>query len=244
MKGARDNADVWSIAAPRPLASKKLPLPRLRAMRSGNASASMTPVVSSPPPCGEGSGVGVPRTRTAVVDAPPRPRERASLASDPARGEGVEEATCDAQRCASPRAASARCERSRRNASSLMSRSALSPPSPRSVSTAAISAAARPVPNRLESTIMRASRGGSASARRLLPSSVMRPSPSSAPSSRSNSRASFSAGSGGLSRKARPAGSLTPHCARSSTSEDRSALRISGWVKAAKEAVCGSSHSR
>ena len=48
-----------------------------------------------------------------------------------------------------------------------------------------MSAAWSPAPSRPESTIIRASRGGSASARRLLPSSVMRPSASSAPSSRS-----------------------------------------------------------
>src|SRR5579872_3907006 len=89
--GERDRFEVGSIAAPRPLASRKLPLPRLRATRSGKASASMTPVVGSPPPCGEGPGVGVPKTPTAVVDPPPRP--------SPTRGEG-EDFTCDAQRCA------------------------------------------------------------------------------------------------------------------------------------------------
>ena len=128
------------------------------------------------------------------------------------------------------RALSARCERSRRNPSSLASRSTLSPPSPRSVSTAAISAADLAAPNDCESTIIRASRGGSASARRLSPSAVIRPSPSSAPSSRNRLRASFSAGAGGASRNDSVAGSLTPHWATSSSSEDRSALRISGWV--------------
>ena len=83
---------------------------------------------------------------------------------------------------------------------------------------------------RSESTIMRASRGGSASARSRLPSVVMRPSASSAPSSCSRLFASFSAGAGGGSRNDSVAGSVTPHCARSSTSEDRSADRISGWV--------------
>ena len=47
---------------------------------------------------------------------------------------------------------------------------------------------ARRAPSRAASTIMRASRGGSGSARRLLPSAVMRPSASSASSSRSSAR--------------------------------------------------------
>src|ERR1700738_2667912 len=100
--GARASAKVWSTAAPRPLASTKLPLPRLRATRSGKANASITPVVSSPPPCADcsllfckgplcspppcgvrgersslsRSGVGVPRMKTAVVDPPPPPPPR------------------------------------------------------------------------------------------------------------------------------------------------------------------------
>ncbi len=50
------------------------------------------------------------------------------------------------------------------------------PPSPRSVTSIAICAARSPSPSRAASTTMRASRGGSGSARRLAPSSVMRPS--------------------------------------------------------------------
>src|SRR5579864_5972088 len=94
--GDRDRLEVGSIAAPRPLASTKLPLPRLRATRSGKASASMMPVVNSPPPCGEELGVGVAKTEAVLVDPHPRPRERASLASDPAGGRGEEDPTCSA----------------------------------------------------------------------------------------------------------------------------------------------------
>ncbi len=65
----------------------------------------------------------------------------------------------------------------------------------------AISAAARAAPSVAASTTMRASRGGSGRRRSFRPSSVMRPSPSMAPSSTSNAFASASAGRGGGSRK-------------------------------------------
>ena len=52
----------------------------------------------------------------------------------------------------------------------------------------------------------------------------------------SNARASLSAAAGGESRKTRLAGSRTPHCARSSTSDERSAARISGWAYGASDA--------
>jgi hypothetical protein len=47
MYGARASAEACSAAAPRPLASTKLPLPRFFATRSGKAKASITPVLKS-----------------------------------------------------------------------------------------------------------------------------------------------------------------------------------------------------
>ena len=95
--------------------------------------------------------------------------QRASCASPCTAALSAALPPATAQRCARLRAlrwraASGRGETDR----AVTSRSTLSPPSPRSVSTAAISAASSPAPRRCESTIMRASRGGSASARRLL----------------------------------------------------------------------------
>ena len=95
-------------------------------------------------------------------------------------------AASSAQRFAMRRASSPRRERSRRNWSSRCARSTSSPPSPRSVRIAAMSAARWPAPSAAASTTMRASRGGSGSARSLRPSSVMRPCASIAPSSRSS----------------------------------------------------------
>ena len=104
-----------------------------------------------------------------------------------------------------------------------------SPPSPRSVSTTAISLAVLASPSRAASITMRASRGGSARLAIARPSSVMRPSPSMR-ADRRQQRARF------LQRGARrrdrgrraSAGSATPQEAQSSTKPERSAERISG----------------
>ena len=93
---------------------------------------------------------------------------------------------------------------------------------------AAISAPSAASPAAAASTTMRAMRGGSGSSRRRRPRSVMRPSASIAPSSRSSALASVQAARGGGSRKSSFCGSVTPQCARSSTRPDRSAARISG----------------
>ncbi len=149
--------DVWSMLAPRPLASTKDPLPRLRATRSGKASASMPPVESDL----SLSSFGVALDTCPSTAAPTAARwRRAAIDHD--------ENCRDARR-------DRRCLRRDRARSRM----------------AAINAASSPEPTRLESTIMRARRGGRAIARRLLPSLVMRPSSSSASSSR-NSSASFS----------------------------------------------------
>ena len=92
--------------------------------------------------------------------------------------------------------------------------------------------AARPTPRR-DST-MRARRGGSGRARRRRPSSVMRPSASSAPRSRSRARASLSAGRGrrveeGEARSDRS----TPQAAQSS----RSGREIGGQDLGAREGL-------
>ncbi len=149
-----------------------------------------------------------------------------------------------AQRRARPRMSSARRPRSRRKRSTRSARSGMSPPSPRSTSTAASSAASSPCPLCAPSATMRASLGGSGRARSLRPSAVMRPFPSIAPREPSNSRASFTAGFGGGSRKASEAGSVTPQAARSSSSGARSAERISGGAKAGSAPVAASSQSR
>ena len=115
------------------------------------------------------------------------------------------------------------------NGSRRWPRSTSSPPRPRSDRIAAISRReSAPHPRRAASTTMRASRGGSGSARSARPSPVMRPRRSMAPSSASSALASASAALGGGSRKASVAGSVTPHCARSSSKPERSAARISG----------------
>ena len=167
-------------------------------------------------------------------------RDRSALPRPPGEedapfslGEKVAEGRMRASaRCASPRArrlaSSARGERSRRKASSRIARSTASPPSPRSVSTTAISLAIPPSPARAASTTMRARRGGSARLAIARPSSVMRPSPSMAPIAVRSARASLSAARGGGSRKASFAGSATPQRAQSSARPERSAERISG----------------
>ena len=95
------------------------------------------------------------------------------------------------------------------------------------MSRSAISAASLASPASAASTTMRASRGGSGNCRNRLPSAVMRPSRSMAPSSSSSVLASLIAGAGGGSRKTSAAGSATPQWARSSTKPVRSAARIS-----------------
>ena len=70
---------------------------------------------------------------------------------------------------------------------------------------------------------MRASRGGSARRAIARPSSVMRPSASSAPIAPSSARASLSAARGGGSRKASRVGSVSPQTAQSSRKPERSA---------------------
>jgi tRNA pseudouridine32 synthase / 23S rRNA pseudouridine746 synthase len=50
----------------------------------------------SPPPCGEGSGVGVP-AKTAHVDPPPQPSQREQSSSRPARGEGAQGAVGESE---------------------------------------------------------------------------------------------------------------------------------------------------
>ena len=146
----------------------------------------------------------------------------------PAGGGGGNGAALAASPRASRRASSARGERSRRKASSRVARSTESPPSPRSVSTTAISLAVLASPARAASTTMRARRGGSARRAIARPSSVMRPSPSSAPIARQQ-RARF--GERGARRgieEASVAGSATPQSAQSSRKPERSAERISG----------------
>ena len=88
---------------------------------------------------------------------------------------------------------------------------------------------ARPRPRAAASTTMRASRGGSGSARSLRAlvgdaalARRSRQARRAAPSPRSARRR------GGGSRKASVPGSAAPHCARSSSMPDRSAARISG----------------
>ena len=88
-----------------------------------------------------------------------------------------------------PPAASGRGEK----ASSRVARSTESPPSPRSVKTTATSLAVLASPARAASTTIRARRGGSARREIARPSSVMRPSPSSAPMALSSACASASA---------------------------------------------------
>ena len=135
-----------------------------------------------------------------------RPHPRPGLDGRPDRpfpsGEGEAKGLLAASPRARRRASSARCERSRRKASIRVARSTASPPSPRSVSTTAISLAILASPSRAASTTMRARRGGSARLAIARPSSVMRPSPSMAPIAVRSARASFSAARGGGSRKA------------------------------------------
>ena len=149
-----------------------------------------------------------------------------------------------ASRAARLRAAAARGDRSLRKTASRWSRSGDGPPRPRSVSRTASSAAALACPDRAAITTMCARRAGSASPRIALPSTVMRPSPSSAPRRTSRDRASSSAGLGGGSRKASADGSAMPKAAQSRSSPDRSASSISGGVKARSAFVCSARQRR
>ena len=83
-------------------------------------------------------------TRSGNANASMAPVDSAAGSS----GAGAKPDACDAHRFARSLALLARCERSRRNCSSRVSRSALSPPSPRSVRIAATAAASSPEPNR------------------------------------------------------------------------------------------------
>ena len=210
--GSRASPSCASTAPARPLAIRNSPgLPRATAMRSGKAEASRAPTPSSD------------RLRR-----PPSPVGRRVRSPPLPRGEGSGVRALAASPCASRLASSARCERSCRNASSRAARSTESPPSPRSVKTTAISLAILASPARAASTTIRASRGGSARREIARPSSVMRPSRSSAPIAVRSARASTSAARGGGSRKRSVAGSETPHNAQSSRKPERSAERISG----------------
>ena len=124
------------------------------------------------------------------------------------------------------------------------SRSALGPPSPRSVRSTASSAAGCALPDFAASATICASRTGRASPRIALPLSVSRPSASIAPRSRRRARASSSAGFGGGSRNESVETSATPKAAASRTRPERSASRISGGVKAGNAAVCSARHKR
>src|ERR1700738_1099039 len=93
------------------------------------------------------------------IEAPPPPPPPPS----PARGEGVDRVLGEANSLhllAIAFASLARRDRSRRKLSTRCVRSTSSPPNPRSVSTAAISAARSPAPLAAASTTMRARRGG------------------------------------------------------------------------------------
>ncbi len=140
------------------------------------------------------------------------------------------------------RAAMARGDLSPRNRDSRRSRSTLSPPRPRSVSSTASSPPRRlPGPRGLSDHVRQPRPAEPACASRCPSASCGRSRRWRRVSSRR--RASVRAGAGGGSRKASFAGSATPKAAQSSTSPDRSASRISGGVKAASAAVCSARHS-
>ena len=116
-----------------------------------------------------------------------------------------------------------------RKRSSRRSRSALSPPRPRSVMSTASSAASRACagPRRLRHHMRQPHRQSEPAHRRCPPRSAGRRR-RCASRAASSVRASASAAAGGGSRNASARGSATPKAAQSSKSDDRSASRISG----------------